>query len=162
MKGTDKFLFGIVIGVILLALSAFGISMLRADPAYMEEDTPTGVVNNYLVALQEEDYERAYGYLYSRLPGYPKDADQFYADIINSSWSFRTERSPSLTIVKEDLYGTMATVTVDEEIFYEGILFDGGQSSNRFTFKLFKTGDTWKIREAKFYWFYCWTNGNCR
>ena len=74
MKSTDKFLISIVIGIMLLVVVAFGIAFLRPEPTYQSEDTPEGVVHNYLMALQREEYYRAYSHLSPVIPGYP-DSD---------------------------------------------------------------------------------------
>ena len=60
----DRFLIGILgfIGVLVVAAVALFFVRGRA-PAYGSEDTPTGVLHNYAVALQLRDYDRAYGYL---------------------------------------------------------------------------------------------------
>ncbi len=60
----DRFLTGILvfIGVLVIAAVALFIVRNRA-PAYGPEDTPQGVVFNYVTALQLHDYSRAYSYL---------------------------------------------------------------------------------------------------
>jgi hypothetical protein len=61
----DRFLTGIVIFIALLVILAVGLFFLRkgSEQAYGPEDTPEGVIRNYVLALQKADYARAYGYL---------------------------------------------------------------------------------------------------
>lgn len=60
----DKFLIGILAGIGLLVLVSLGLFFARqGEQVYLAEDTPEGVVHNYVLALQEEDFSRAYGYL---------------------------------------------------------------------------------------------------
>lgn len=60
----DRFLLGILIFIGVLILLALGLFLARNEPpAYAAEDTPQGVVNNYILALDQGDFERAYGYL---------------------------------------------------------------------------------------------------
>ena len=60
----DRFLIGILVGVGVLVVAAVGLFFLRQDEqTYMAEDTPDGVVHNYVLAVQMGDYDRAYGYL---------------------------------------------------------------------------------------------------
>ena len=60
----DRFLLGILIGIGLLVALALGLYFLRQEgPAYREDQTPAGVVHNYITAVQLGDYERAYTYL---------------------------------------------------------------------------------------------------
>jgi hypothetical protein len=61
----DRFLTGILIFIgllVILAVSLFFIRQ-RGQQSYGPEDTPDGVVRNYILALQKEDYPRAYTYL---------------------------------------------------------------------------------------------------
>ena len=60
----DRFLIGILVGVAVLVVVAVGVFFLRQnDQTYIAEDTPDGVVHNYVLAIQLGDYDRAYGYL---------------------------------------------------------------------------------------------------
>jgi hypothetical protein len=79
MKSTDKFLIGIVVGIVLLVVAAFVITLARPEPTYQVEGTPESVAHNYLLALQKEDYQRAYGYLSPTLKGYPVRLSLTYA-----------------------------------------------------------------------------------
>jgi hypothetical protein len=60
----DRFLM-IILGVIgLLVIFSVVLFFIRQEPQdYGFEDTPEGVVRNYLLALQKGDYHRAYAYL---------------------------------------------------------------------------------------------------
>ena len=63
MKG-DKFLTAILAGIGILILAALAIFFLRQSrETYLPDDTPEGVVHNYLLAILQKDYVRAYGYL---------------------------------------------------------------------------------------------------
>jgi hypothetical protein len=60
----DRFLMGILIFIGVLVAAALVLFFVRNEkPAYGPEDTPDGVLHNYVVALQVNDYERAYSYL---------------------------------------------------------------------------------------------------
>ncbi|HOF89582.1 MAG TPA: hypothetical protein PLZ36_15990, partial [Armatimonadota bacterium] len=69
MHTSDKWLIGIVIGAALLVCAAVAVTVLRPKPAYRADDTPAGVTHNYLLALKQRDYARAYGYLSPTLSG---------------------------------------------------------------------------------------------
>ncbi len=60
----DRFLTGILIGITVLVIAAVGLFFLRREAqTYGPETDPAGVARNYILALQKQDYERAYGYL---------------------------------------------------------------------------------------------------
>jgi hypothetical protein len=61
----DRFLLGILIGIGVLVILALALFFVRKDEAlvYQADDTPEGVVHNYVVAIFQRDYEKAYGYL---------------------------------------------------------------------------------------------------
>jgi len=60
----DRFLTGILIGIGLLVGIALVVFFTRKDTqTYISEDVPEGVVHNYVLAVLNKDYERAYGYL---------------------------------------------------------------------------------------------------
>jgi hypothetical protein len=60
----DKFLTGILIGIGALIVLALALFFLRQDKKeYISDSTPEGVVHNYVLAVLNKDYEKAYGYL---------------------------------------------------------------------------------------------------
>ena len=158
MKETDKFLIAIVAGVVLLVIAVFVIALLGPDqPAYQPDDNPEGVAHNYLLALQLEEYERAYGYLSPRLPGYPADAEAFERDVRNNRWSFGYyDDDVSLAVEGVDVKGERAKVLVLKTEFYRGGPFDSGQSSSTFEMVLRNEDGAWKITGSDHYWSGCW------
>ena len=63
MKG-DKFLTAILAGIGVLILVALALFFIRqSQETYLPEDTPEGVAHNYILAVFQKDYARAYGYL---------------------------------------------------------------------------------------------------
>lgn len=60
----DHFLIAILLAIGLLVVSALVIFFSQQENLeYGEEDTPEGVVRNYLIAIYREDYEQAFSYL---------------------------------------------------------------------------------------------------
>jgi len=60
----DRFLTGILIGIGVLIVIALTVFFTRKDTqSYVAEDVPEGVVHNYVLAVLNKDYEKAYGYL---------------------------------------------------------------------------------------------------
>ncbi len=60
----DRFLTGILIGMAVLVVAAVALFFVRREAqTYGPETDPAGVARNYVLALQKQDYERAYTYL---------------------------------------------------------------------------------------------------
>lgn len=161
MKKTDKILIGIVAGIILVVVVAFVFALNKPKPEYQAEDTPAGVAFNYLFALQQKDYDRAYGYLSPSIKGYPKNAESFADDIRDATWRFRgvNDSSTTLEVDSVDVNGKRADVIILETHFYEGDLFSSGQYTNTFNMTLRQAENgQWKIVESDSYWLYCWSD----
>ncbi len=82
----DRFLTAILIGIALLVLVSLLVFFARGrTQTYQPENTPQGVVHNYLLALAEGDYQRAYGYL-AEMPDKPS-YDAFRSQLTNDDRS---------------------------------------------------------------------------
>jgi hypothetical protein len=70
---SDRFLLFLLIGIGGLVLLAVGLFLLRsgAQQAYGDDSTPEGVLRNYIIAVQKQDYTRAYSYLADTPKGKP-------------------------------------------------------------------------------------------
>ena len=82
----DKFLTGILIGIGVLILIALALFFTRKDSKqYIKDDTPEGVVNNYVLAVFNKDYEKAYTYLadLNYKPTYEEFRKSFFSGNIN-------------------------------------------------------------------------------
>jgi hypothetical protein len=158
MKGTDRFLIGIVAGVVVLVGVVLALALLRPNqPGYQPDDTPEGVAHNYLLALQLDEYERAYGYLSPTLPGYPADAETFERDVQDNRWSFGYyDDDVSLAIEAVNVTGDRAKIVVRKTEFYRGGLFDSGQHSTTFDMILRREEGAWKVADSDRYWAGCW------
>ena len=154
MKTTDKVLSGIVVGIMLLLVVAFVVTLRQPEPTYQAEDRPEGVAHNYLLALQREDYERAYAYLSPTLTGYPISATHF-------DWQYQRygfERNQVVTSAAETrmVSDEQAIVTVREIRFEGGDLFGSNQYTYSFTMELVLERDEWKILSSTRYFVRCW------
>jgi tetrahydromethanopterin S-methyltransferase subunit F len=156
MKGTDKFLIGLVIGIVLLVVVAFSVVLLRSKPEYRSDDSPEAVVHNYLLALRQGDYERAYECLSSNLESYPEDIEAFVEDINDRKRVFSQNRDVALNVQPAKIVGNTAIVEVLETTFYSGGPLESGQDERRFDMKLRQEDGKWKLFDGDRYWNFSW------
>jgi hypothetical protein len=85
----DKFLTGILIGIGALILLALGLFFMRKDGQreYVADTTPDGVVHNYVLAVLNKDYQKAYDYLadLEHKPTYEEFRQSFFNGMVNPS-----------------------------------------------------------------------------
>lgn len=82
----DKFLTGILIGIAVLVVIALAVFFLRqGSQSYASEDAPEGVVHNYVLAVLNGDYEKAYNYLadLENKPTYEQFRDSYLTGVVN-------------------------------------------------------------------------------
>lgn len=82
----DKFLTGILVGIGVLIVLALVLFFTRQDTKeYVSDSTPEGVVHNYVLAVINKDYEKAYGYLadLDNKPTYEEFRQSFLKSTVN-------------------------------------------------------------------------------
>ena len=82
----DRFLTGILIGIAVLVVIALAVFFIRRDTqTYISENVPEGVVHNYVLAVLNSDYQKAYGYLadLENKPTYEQFRDAFIKGTVN-------------------------------------------------------------------------------
>ncbi len=156
LKETDRFLVGIVVGIVLLVAVAFAVVLTQPKPTYLPDDTAAGVAHNYLLALQQQDYARAYSYLSPTRKGYPPSLDAFTSNISSYHWNFYPDESSTLTVEDTRVTGDRAVVSVRARTFSNPGLFSSGESSRRFDLRLQQETGAWKLIGGDSYWAYCW------
>jgi len=136
----DRFLLGILIFIGLLVVVAVALFFVRNEtPSYGPEDTPQGVLYNYAVALQLNDYERAFSYLAE------KDNKPTYDTFRQAFMTRQLDPSTSALQIGEVqmLENGEAWVTVTIQYAGNGVFNSGWSSSDRAT--LVKQNGAWKI-----------------
>ena len=148
----DKFLLGIISGIIVLVAVALAIFLTRQGVAldYLAEDQPKGVVFNYILALHNGDFEKAYGYLSD---GENKPSiTRFRQNLLVNQQQWKN----SSVDILEDLISTDYAVVIVYSNFSSGGMFSGGYSNGE-TASLEKTGGEWRIISMPYlYWSYDW------
>jgi hypothetical protein len=150
MKSTDKFLVAIVAGIVVLIVAAFVVVVTSPKPEYRTDDSPEATVHNYLLALQEQAYGRALGYLASSVPDRPADAGEMARDVSRTSWTFRENRDVSLVVASSRIDGDRAIVVVSETASYGP--FPGDTVQTDIDMYLVREADVWKLTGGDAFW----------
>ena len=148
----DRFLTGILVGIGLLVVVALAVFFTRKDSqTYIADDTPEGVVHNYVLAVLNKDFEKAYGYLadLEYKPTYEKFRRAFLNGEVNPD-------NQAVDIGMSDIVGDVATVDL-ELIYSNSDPFSTGYR-NMMTADLVKQAGKWKLTLMPQYnfWGYNW------
>jgi len=148
----DRFLTGILVGIGLLIVAALVIFFTRQDKqVYVSDDTPDGAVHNYVLAVINKDYQKAYGYLadLDNKPTYEQFRRSFATGGLNPS-------SAGIKIGKTDITDEDASVEISM-IYNSGDLFSSG-SNYVGSAQLVRQNGAWKISSMPAYtvWDYNW------
>lgn len=147
----DRFLIGILIGIAVLIIVALTVFFSRKDNlVYVADDTPEGVVQNYVVALHQRDFEKAYGYL-ADLPNRPTQ-EQFHQSFLNHSVD---PANAGLEVGKAEISGNTAAVSLGV-IYSPGDPFSSGYRNTDYA-QLVRQSGAWKIKQMPpNFWAYDW------
>lgn len=147
----DKFLTGILIGIGALIVLALVLFFTRQETKeYVSDATPEGVVHNYVLAVLNKDYEKAYGYL-ADLDNKPTQ-QEFRQSFLNGQVNSENAgvELGEVEIIDNDAY-------VDLIVYYS--YSDPFSSNYGSTDKatLVKQDGSWKISVMPYYfWDYNW------
>ena len=148
----DRFLMGILIGIGALVILALALFFIRKDNTltYVAEDTPEGVTHNYVVAVFQRDYEKAYGYLADK-----KDKptlEQFRESFLQN---YISPDNSSVDIGGTEISGDQAFVTVYIQYGSSDPFSSGYRNEERAV--LLKQGGQWKIEQMPSnFWAWDW------
>jgi len=148
----DRFLTGILIGIAILVIAALAIFFLRRDrQTYVSDTTPEGVVHNYVLAILNKDYQKAYGYLADQehKPTYDEFRSSFLRGMINPGNS-------AVDVGASEIDGDTASVEVDV-IYTPSDPFSSGYRDAQHALLVNQDGN-WKITSMPTYnfWDYNW------
>ena len=149
----DRFLTGILIGVLVLVLAAVGMFFLRGgETGYLEETTPGAVVLNYVYALQTGDYQRAYQYLPEEFEDQQKPSFAEFRSYLNRNQASST----GITIISVDTTADFAWVNL-ESVHASGGIFGGIYRSQETAQLVLDDSGNWKIIFMPYqYWGWEW------
>lgn len=147
MKSSSRLLLasGVTIGVLVIAAIVLVFTLAgKGGGLLLPEDTPEGTVQRYFLALEAEDYQKAYSYLSPSAIAEQK----YYNSYEKWSQAFSQRRQTDAwkaTLEKSTVTGNEATVDVIVDVFTPSGPFDDPVHSRRYTFRLKKEGTFWSI-----------------
>lgn len=147
----DRFLTGILIGIAVLIVIALTLFFTRQDTQeYMTDDTPEGVVHNYMLAIFDRDFEKAYGYLAEK--EYKPTFNQFRDAYL---YNYIYPENVGAEIGEANIYQDAATVQVF--IYYNpSDPFSTGYRNTELANLVLQDGK-WKITQMPYnFWYYDW------
>lgn len=143
----DQFLYGILIGIGVLVIGALILFFIRrGQVTYGNDTTPAGALQNYFLAVQRRDYQRAYDYLVEGAgkPAYSSFQQQFLThqnDLINN-----TAVEVGKVTMDELTQQAFVEVTL---ITSSGDLF-GSSYSRQETAVMVRQNGAWKVQQAPY------------
>ncbi len=148
----DRFLTGILVGIAVLVVVAVVIFFIRKDTqSYISDNAPEGVVHNYVLAVLNDDYQKAYGYLadLENKPTYEQFRDSFIQGKTNPNNS-------AVDIGKSQVNGDTAYVEV-AMIYNPSDPFSTGSRDVQRAILVQQSG-AWKLSSmpSYYFWDYSW------
>jgi len=147
----DRFLTGILIGIGVLILLALGLFFTRQDKReYIAEDVPEGVVHNYVLAILNKDYEKAYAYLadLEHKPTYEEFRRSFFNGMVNPN-------DTGVDVGTAEINDDEAVVTLTLFYSYSDPFSSGYESTDRAL--LVEQNNDWKLNSMPYnFWDYSW------
>jgi hypothetical protein len=146
--------FGTAIAVLIIVTIILVLTLGKGNAPLLSENTPQGVVQRYLVAVQEKNYPVAYAYLSPQDPKNLNNPAQTYDNwLISAQNNTNTTWKASLGTVTTT--GDSATVIVMIDVFRAGGPFANPVNSHNTTFILKQSGSNWLIiSPTDLYWLY--------
>jgi len=149
----DRFLTSILAGLGVLVVVALAFFFLRqGGQAYTSDDSPTGVIHNYMLALSRNDFAKAYPYLVQKDP--MPTTEGFRQSYLNSRQNIA---DVSVQVGEAVVTGDTATVMLTM-IYSSGNPFSSSNRQQQ-NATLIRQGGAWKINEMPYpFWDYNWYN----
>jgi hypothetical protein len=160
MKTSSRALigFGIIIAVLIIVAITLVLTLGKGNPPLLSENTPQGIVQRYLIAIQEKNYPAAYNYL---APPDTSDPNYVKGSPLSSfdNWVMTTQYAGNSTwkanLGKVTILGATANVEIIVDHFRPEGPFGNPVNTNNLTFFLKTVDSKWLITSPlDLYWLY--------
>lgn len=144
--------FAIVISALVIATVSLVLLTQGNEVALLPEDVPQGIVQRYLMAVQERNYQKAYDYLSFD----PSQEFTTYNDWLRMVMPYISNQPAwKATLSKTTQNGDYATVEVTIDTVRPGGPFGSPLRSQQIIFQLSKIDGKWLITSPTYiYWTY--------
>lgn len=148
------FIFAIVISVLVIATVSLVLFTKGRNVALLPEDSPEGTVQRYLIAIQNNDYQKAFSFL--SLEATSGKISSYNDWILTIGAPLSSGQSVwKATLGKIVQNGNNSNIEVTIDTFRTGGLFGDSQNSQTINFLLIKTDNSWFITSPTYlYWIY--------
>ncbi len=144
MKASNRFLLGFGLAIVVLVVLTIVLVMTGSDNvSLLPADTPEGVVQRFLKAFQEKDYQTAYSYLRINEKGVTLSFDEWHKSV--SPYTGEEHNAWRATLDRTNVTGNTATVDVIVDRFRPDAPFENPVDTNTVQFKLNKIEGAWYI-----------------
>lgn len=147
----DRFLIGILIGILVLIVIALTLFFMRRDNQnYRTDAAPDAVVYNYVLAVNDRDYQKAYTYLADG--GSKPSYDEFRRSFFNG---MVMPNNVGVSVGTAQVNGEEATVQLNL-IYPSGDPFSSSYTNTDRALLVRQNGE-WKISSMPYnFWDYNW------
>ena len=152
MKSSSRWLliFGVAVSVLVVVTVAL-VLFTRDSASLLPEDTPQGTTQRFLMAVQDEDFQKAYSYLSL----YEQEKEMPYDGWVNNPMFRSSQSTWKATLSDTRLTGDEATVEVNIDVFRPGGPFEDPVRRHLVFFQLKKVDNSWFITSPpNLYWLY--------
>ena len=147
----DRFFIFLIIGIFIIVILSFVFVLSnQKQAAYMADDTPEGVVNNYLLAWVNKDYGTIEKYLINNDKKPTKN--EIVDAVQNNKYSLE---SIGVSIRETTISDDFANVSI--MIFNSNTPYDTYRNESADFITLMKQDGKWKVSEASYpFWDWNW------
>lgn len=140
--------FGAVIGLLAVCTLVVTLIVSNRPVEMMPADTPQGVVQRYMIALEQKDYVTAWGYIAPQ----PVDNRITYETWLQSFSYPPGQSTRKVTLGSVNQQGAYATVEVVIDRFSYNGPFGDPVNTSYVSFSLQRIGSAWRITDPVYVW----------